>query len=91
MKQLKPLNGQVSKDPVLFIDPQAARIDLADNASHRLSAVKDLMGALACMKIDNGADGNSITAIASASYLLLADAQDLLSAATANAGGKAND
>ena len=91
MKHLKPLSSHPTHDPVLFIDTQAARADLAENAERRLGSAKDLMHALCCMTIKNGADGDTVNAIADATYLLLADAHDLLLAATANTGGKSND
>lgn len=91
MKHLKPLNAHSTSDPVLFIDTQAARADLAENADRRLCAAKDLLHSLCCMTITHGVDGSSLTAVSDAAYLLLSDAHDLLRAATANTGGKSND
>jgi hypothetical protein len=91
MNHLKPLSAHSTNDPVLFINTQAARADLTENAERRLGSAKDLMHALCCMTIKNGADGDTINAIADATYLLLSDAQDLFRAATANTGGKLND
>lgn len=87
MSQFKGLSGNISQDPVLFLNSKAAPIDIAENAQHRLAAAKDLMQAIACMTIQT-TDNKSLGAVCDVAYLLLSDAQDLFNAYGFHGGKK---
>lgn len=87
MSHYKALTANAIDSPVLFLNVDAPRLEIAEIADHRLAAARDLIGSIAGMTIHN-ADGNSLVAVCQAAHLLLSDASDLFHAANyQNKGG----
>ncbi len=76
MSQFKALSSNAIDHPVLFLNTDAPRNEIAEIADLRLAAAKDLVGSIACMTIHT-MDGSSLTAVCQAAHLLLSDAHDL--------------
>lgn len=86
MSRFKPLSSNAIDHPVLFLNTDAPRNEIAEIADLRLVAAKDLVGSIACMTIHT-VDGNSLTAVCQAAYLLLSDAHDLFQVASFKRNG----
>lgn len=87
MSHYKALSCNANNHPVLFLNSGAPRAEIAESADHRLSAAKELIGAIACMTVSN-ADGKSLSAVCQAAHLLLSDAHDLFNVIAFAKGGQ---
>lgn len=76
MNNYKALSANAIDAPVLFLNIDAPRLEIAELADHRLAAARDLIGSIAGMTIHN-ADGKSLVAVCQAAHILLSDASDL--------------
>ncbi|MDI3398418.1 hypothetical protein QLG12_09410 [Pseudomonas sp. V88_4] len=79
MANYRPLQGNLSITPTLYIDTEAKASALLETAKHRINAVRSMLNSVSCLCV-NDAEGHDLEHFASAAHLLLQDGCDALDA-----------
>nr|WP_315446763.1 hypothetical protein [uncultured Pseudomonas sp.] len=75
----RPLQGNISTTPTLYIDTEAKASALLETAKHRLNILRNMLNSVSCLCV-NDAEGHDLEHFASAAHILLQDGCDALDA-----------
>ncbi|MFZ3280613.1 hypothetical protein [Pseudomonas sp.] len=79
MADYRPLQGNLSTTPTLYIDTEAKASALLENAKYRIKTVRNMLNSVSCLCVKD-AEGHDLEHFASAAHLLLQDGCDALDA-----------
>ncbi|RBC02087.1 hypothetical protein C3E97_010825 [Pseudomonas sp. MWU12-2115] len=79
MPDFRPLQGNISTTPTLYIDTEAKASALLETAKHRLNILRNMLNSVGCLCIKD-AEGHDLEHFASAAHILLQDGCDALDA-----------
>ncbi|WP_339448893.1 hypothetical protein [Pseudomonas sp. EA_5y_Pfl2_R50] len=79
MADYRPLQGNLSSTPTLYIDTEAKASALLENAKYRINTVRNMLNSVSCLCVKD-AEGHDLEHFACAAHLLLQDGCDALDA-----------
>ncbi|MBC8996378.1 hypothetical protein IAI51_07560 [Pseudomonas sp. N40(2020)] len=79
MADFRPLQGNISTTPTLYIDTEAKASALLETAKHRLNILRNMLNSVSCLCVKD-AEGHDLEHFASAAHILLQDGCDALDA-----------
>lgn len=79
MPEFRPLQGNLSTTPTLYIDTEAKASALLENARHRINTVRNMLNSVSCLSVKD-AGGHDLEHLANAAHILLQDGCDALDA-----------
>ncbi|HEX4551425.1 hypothetical protein [Pseudomonas sp.] len=79
MANYRPLQGNISTTPTLYLDTEATASALLENAKYRINTVRNLLNSVSCLCVRDS-EGHDLEHFASAAHILLQDGCDALDA-----------